>query len=245
MLHLYLTSQRLEFDALACIATLKASKIPNLWLEEVLKAVLPISWHFIARQWISYIIKMAGDWSVIRKKMQPPQPYTCSLPPISYIYSRCQPTITLLQHAEVTYFFAFSCFRWFLGFSRQQELSPSEPVYYASFRLFKTSLVRVNIISGRASRFRKGMHPTFSVIILWDDYFIITLLLYLFIVTDIGVVCFLCNPLPCPPWESHPRLDTRVTGRLTGVDKWTEKFLISPGDCNNHWWDDVLMVGIQ
>lgn len=84
--------------------------------------------------------------------------------------------------------------------SVQQQHGSSEPVYYASFRLFNASLVRVNIISGRASRCREGIQAALSVIILWDNYFIITPL-YLFLVNDIGVVCFLfsCNAHPTLP----------------------------------------------
>lgn len=54
-------------------------------------------------------------------------------------------------------------------------------------------LKQVNILSGRASRFRRGIQAMVSVIILWDSYFIITLL-YLSSVIDIGVVCFHCIP---------------------------------------------------
>lgn len=94
---------------------------------------------------------------------------------------------------------------------RQQERGPSEPVYYASFRLFKTSLVRINIISGRASRFKRGMQATFSVIILWDNYFIITPL-YLSFSNWYRRCLFSLYSHPPLRWESHPRLDARVTG---------------------------------
>lgn len=85
-----------------------------------------------------------------------------------------------------------------------QEQGPSEPVYYASFRLFKTGLVRINIISGRVSCFREGMHAALSVIILWDNYFIITLL-YLSLVNDIGVVCF--HAMPTQLFPENPSSD--------------------------------------
>lgn len=126
-------------------------------------------------------------------------------------YSRCRPTIT-----STGFFFSLSCLRRSLRSPLQQKRGPSEPVYYASFRLFKTSLVRVNIISGRGSRFRKGIQAMFSVIILWDNYFIITPL-YLSSVIDIGVVCFHCIPHPPLPWESHLWLDVRESqGGIVG-----------------------------
>lgn len=158
-------------------------------------------------------------------------------------FSRCHPAITSISTAWSGFFFSLSCFRCSLHSPRQQEQSPSEPVYYASFRLFKTSHVRVNINSGRASCFKRGMQAASSVIILWDNYFIITPL-YLSKVIDIGVVCF--HFIPTHLFTENHWLDATATGgdcgRFRRADKWTEKIFISPGDCQSHWWVAALMT---
>lgn len=67
------------------------------------------------------------------------------------------------------------------------------------------------------------MRATFSVIILWDNYFIITPL-YLFIVIDICAVCFhfipthlfLENPNPCQMLESKGEIVGDLGGQISG-----------------------------
>lgn len=148
--------------------------------------------------------------------------FTVSLWPYPYFYmkplttySRCRPTITFVATDLSGVVFSLSCFRCSLRSPRQQEQGPSEPVYYASFCLFKTSLDRVNIISGRASRSKRGMQATFPVIILWDNYFIITPL-YLSLCNWYRRCLFSLYSHPPLPWESHPWLDARVTGGHCG-----------------------------